>query len=101
MVFPNHFPTPVGSLSGHPKVVLLSFSSSLIELLQVLLSCTVISKSTGNPHSPPGPLVLRPAPAVASEPAVLLFPSLPVPQRTAASSVVDRPAPLAPAASHI
>lgn len=54
-----------------------------------------------NTHSPPGLLVPRPVPAAAFEPAVLLSPSLPVPQRTAAASVADRLVLLAPAASHI
>ena len=43
----------------------------------------------------------RPVPAAAFEPAVLLSPSLPVPQRKAAVSAADKLVPLAPAASHI
>lgn len=43
----------------------------------------------------------RPVPAAASEPAVLLSPSLPVPQRTVAASAADKLVPLAPAASRI
>ena len=43
----------------------------------------------------------RPVLAAAFEPAVLLSPSLPVPQRTAASSAADKLVPLVPAASRI
>ena len=43
----------------------------------------------------------RPVPAAAFEPAVLLSPSRPVPQRTVAASAADKLAPLAPTASHI
>lgn len=43
----------------------------------------------------------RPVPAAVSEPAVLLSPSLPVPQRTVAASAADKLVPLAQAASHI
>lgn len=43
----------------------------------------------------------RPVPAAAFEPAVLLFPSLPVPQHRVAASAADRLVPLALAASHI
>ena len=43
----------------------------------------------------------RPVLAAAFEPAVLLSPSLPVPQRTAAVSAADKLVPLVPAASRI
>ena len=66
----------------------------------LFFGCPKIS-TPQNTYSPPGLLVLRPVPAAAFEPAVLLSPFLPVLQRTAAASVVDKLVPLAPAASHI
>ena len=72
----------------------------ILAIIKVSFGCPVISKPK-NTYSPPGLLVLRPVPAAAFEPAVLLSPSLPVPQRTVAASAADKPVPLAPAASHI
>ena len=72
----------------------------ILAIIKAFFDCAVISKPK-NTHSPPGPLVPRPVPAAAFEPAVLLSPSLPVPQRTVAASAADKLVPLAPVASHI